>query len=81
MVSAVGPPRAIWITEIPKNVAFSLVRYLKEAREELRKVVWPKWPETRNNTLLVIGISAFVALFLGLIDLGLDFIMQSFVIR
>lgn len=57
-------------------MAFSLVTYLREAREELRKVSWPRWPETRNNTLLVIGISLFVAVFLGLLDLGLNYILQ-----
>lgn len=55
-------------------MAFSLVSYLRESREELKKVVWPRWKETRNNTMLVIGISLFVAAFLGLIDLGLNFI-------
>lgn len=62
-------------------MAFFLTRYLRESREELKKVVWPKWPEVRNNTLLVIGISVFVALFLGVIDLGLNAVLQRFVIR
>lgn len=55
--------------------------YFREAREELRKVVWPRWPETRNNTLLVIGISLFVAAFLGLIDLGLNAIFNIILAR
>lgn len=46
--------------------------YFREAREELRKVAWPTWLETRNNTMLVIGISIFVAAFLGLADIGLS---------
>ena len=50
-------------------MANRLVSYLRESREELRKVSWPRWPETRNNTLLVIGISLFTAAFLGLCDL------------
>ncbi len=44
--------------------------YFREAREELRKVAWPTWLETRNNTLLVLGISIFVAVFLGVADIG-----------
>jgi preprotein translocase subunit SecE len=44
--------------------------YFREAREELKKVAWPTWLETRNNTLLVLGISVFVALFLGAADIG-----------
>jgi len=58
------------------HMANPLVTYLREAREELRKVSWPRWPETRNNTLLVVGISLFVAVFLGLLDLGLNFVLQ-----
>ena len=53
-------------------MALRLPSYFREAREELRKVAWPTWLETRNNTLLVIGISVFVALFLGLADIGLS---------
>lgn len=51
-------------------MALRLPAYFRQSREELRKVAWPTWHETRNNTLLVIGISVFVALFLGLADLG-----------
>lgn len=51
-------------------MALNLVSYFREAREELKKVAWPTWLETRNNTLLVIGISVFVALFLGAADIG-----------
>lgn len=54
----------------------SLFSYFRESREELRKVSWPTWLETRNNTLLVIGISVFVALFLGLADLGLGTLLR-----
>ncbi len=50
--------------------------YFREAREELRKVAWPTWLETRNNTLLVMGISIFVAIFLGLADIGLSALFQ-----
>ncbi len=53
-------------------MAFSLITYFREAREELKKVAWPTWLETRNNTILVMGISVFVALFLGLADIGLS---------
>lgn len=62
-------------------MAFRLTSYLKEAREELKKVVWPSWPETRRNTVLVIAISLFVAAFLGLIDLGLNYLLEQFIIR
>lgn len=56
-----------------------LTKYLREAREELKKVSWPRWLDTRNNTLLVIGISVFVAALLGLADIvfsnGLQYLL------
>ena len=44
-------------------MAFSIVSYFRQSREELKKVAWPTW-------LLVLGISVFVALFLGAADIG-----------
>ncbi len=62
-------------------MATSLSRYFRESFEELRKVSWPRWLETRNNTLLVIGISLFVAVFLGLCDLLFSYIFQNVILK
>jgi preprotein translocase subunit SecE len=43
---------------------------------ELRKVTWPNREETRNLTIVVIGISAGLGLLLGGIDLILSQIYQ-----
>jgi preprotein translocase subunit SecE len=53
-----------------------ITSYFRESKEELKKVAWPGWLETRNNTLLVIGISLFVALVLGLADIGLSALLK-----
>jgi len=45
-----------------------LTTYFKESVAELKKVTWPTKKQTYNYTLLVIGISLGVALFLGLLD-------------
>ncbi|MDD5342297.1 MAG: preprotein translocase subunit SecE [Patescibacteria group bacterium] len=45
-----------------------IVRYLKDSRREMKRVVWPTRQETVRNTLLVIGISLGVAIFLGVLD-------------
>jgi len=62
-------------------MANKLFSYFRESRDELKKVAWPSRTETRNHTLMVIGISLFVAGFLGLIDLGLAFIIQKTLIK
>lgn len=57
-------------------MAIRLPSYFRQSQEELKKVAWPTWLETRNNTLLVVGISIFVAIFLGLSDLGLSALLK-----
>ena len=44
-----------------------VVRYIRETRGELRKVTWPTREEAWRLTLVVIGVSAAMAIFLGVI--------------
>lgn len=50
-----------------------IVNYIKASIEEMKKVTWPTKEETYNYTLLVIGISLFVAFFLGALDYVFSF--------
>ncbi len=52
-----------------------LTEYMKDVVAELKKVSWPTKQQTTNLTLLVIGVSAVVALYIG----GLDFIFQKLI--
>jgi preprotein translocase SecE subunit len=45
-----------------------LIKYLQSSIEEMKKVTWPTRKETRNYTLMVIGISLGVAALLGAVD-------------
>lgn len=49
------------------------VTFLKEVRDELKKVVWPTRDEVIRLTSLVIVISLIVGFFLG----GLDYVFTS----
>lgn len=49
-----------------------IVNYIKASIEEMKKVSWPTKKETYNYTILVIGISLAIAVFLG----GLDYIFS-----
>ncbi|MCK5061644.1 preprotein translocase subunit SecE [Candidatus Parcubacteria bacterium] len=57
-----------------------LVNYIKGSIEEMKKVTWPTKKETKNYTLMVVGVSLAVAAFLGSLDFvfsyGLDFILN-----
>lgn len=44
----------------------------KEARIEIRKVVWPTTQETTQTTLIVVVVVIFVALILWALDSGLS---------
>jgi preprotein translocase subunit SecE len=46
----------------------AVIRYLKETRAELRKVVWPTREETKNLTLIIVSVTVAMAMFLGLLD-------------
>ena len=45
-----------------------IVRYLRETRAELRKVVWPSRQEATRLSLIVISVTAGMSLVLGLVD-------------
>lgn len=55
------------------NIFGKISNFLKEVASEVKKVNWPTQKETVRYTLIVIGISIVVALFLG----GLDFVFTS----
>jgi len=44
------------------------LKYLQEVRQELEKVTWPSREKTINMTLLVVGVSLFVALYIATAD-------------
>ena len=50
----------------------AIVKFIKEAIQELRKVTWPARTSVVKMTIGVIVISAAFALFIGLVDFGLS---------
>ena len=49
----------------------------KEARVEVRKVVWPSRQETTQTTMIVVVVVIFVALILWGLDSGLSWAVQG----
>jgi len=45
-----------------------MLKFLKESREELRKVVWPSKEEVLNSTLVVLSAVVLISLFLFSVD-------------
>ena len=46
----------------------SIKNYLAGTQQEFKLIKWPTWAETRQLTLVVVGMSILVALFLGIFD-------------
>lgn len=55
-------------TATPAKKEYRIVRYFKEVRAELRRVVWPSRQTTVRLTSIVFGVTVVMSLALGLID-------------
>ncbi len=55
----------------------SVIQFLKEAKQEVRKVSWPTRSDTFRNAIMVIFVSLLVAAYLG----GIDYIIRNIMER
>lgn len=53
--------------------------YIKSSINEMKKVAWPTKKETYSYTLMVIGVSLAVALFLGALDYVFGWLLGIFI--
>lgn len=61
---------------------FSKIKnYLEEARHELRNVQWPTREEATRLTVVVVGVSLALALFLGVFDSLFSYAIKAFVFK
>ncbi|MBD3300570.1 MAG: preprotein translocase subunit SecE [Candidatus Moranbacteria bacterium] len=54
-----------------------LVKYIKEARKEMKKVKWPTKEQVTKYTKMVIVISLGVAVFLGTLDYTFNYLLSK----
>jgi preprotein translocase subunit SecE len=62
------PTRAPAPVARKKEARTTPAQYLREVRDEMRKVAWPKWPEVRRFSLIVLTTVVIYTLFV----FGLD---------
>ncbi|WP_020405303.1 preprotein translocase subunit SecE [Hahella ganghwensis] len=74
---ALGAVAAFVAAQTVKGQSFLVL--LKEARLEIRKVVWPTRPELTQTTLIVVAFVLFVALLLWLIDSLISWLVSGFI--
>ncbi len=52
-------------------------KFLKEVNAELRKVTWPTKDELIGSTIVVMVVSVVLAVFIGVVDRVLSFVVQA----
>ncbi|MFH1129585.1 MAG: preprotein translocase subunit SecE [Patescibacteria group bacterium] len=62
------------------SILSKLTNYLKEVKVEIKKVNMPTKQETIKYTLIVIGLSLVVAIFLGGLDFLFTFLVSKFLL-
>ena len=58
------------MSESTKKKGFfsGIVKFAKEVKSEMKKVVWPSWSQTVQHTMIVIAVIIIVGIFLAIID-------------
>ena len=58
-----------------------ITNFLKDVRIELSKVVWPTKQQTAQYTIVVLGMSLAIAMFLGGLDLLFQWVLNTFILK
>ena len=57
-----------------------IITFFKEVRMEMKKVNWPTREQTFRYTLIVLGVSVAVAMFLGGMDFIFNLLLRKFIL-
>lgn len=57
---------------IPKRI----VRYFKDYKSEVKKIVWPGWKDVAKNTFIVLVICLIIGAFIWVVDFGLAQLLE-----
>ncbi len=74
--AAAGTSRAAGDSIARRAGKASVWTYVEQSWAELKKVTWPTREQTVNLTVAVIVMTLAVAIFLGVVDAGLDKVVQ-----
>jgi len=62
-----------------KNIFNKISNFIKEARAELKKVIWPTKKELKNSTVVVITTIVISSIFIGLVDIFFTKVLTLFI--
>ena len=58
----------------------AISKFLKESRQEIKKVTWPTRKDTVRYTIMVVVASLIVAAYLGGVDALVMYVIRNFVL-
>jgi len=61
------------------NIFSSIKKFFSEVRKEMKKVSWPTKRETLVSTLIVIGFSILLAIYLGGLDAIITWLISKII--
>ena len=53
-----------------------IIRFFRDYKSEVKKIVWPGWKDVLKNTLIVIAMCVVVGAFIWLVDFGLGKLLE-----
>lgn len=57
---------------IPKRI----IRFFRDYKSEIKKIVWPGWKEVAKNTVIVLIMCLIIGAFIWLVDFGLGKLLE-----
>ncbi len=64
------------VKEKKKKGQNRFLKYLRDLKSEIKKVVWPSRKQVVNNSAIVLTLMVIVALFLAAVDYGVSFLVK-----
>jgi preprotein translocase subunit SecE len=63
------------------NTRKNFVKFFKEVRSELKKVIWPSRTQLRNNTVTVLACCFIVGAIIWIVDEGMTLVIKAFLTK
>lgn len=63
-----------------KKFLFSIIRFLREVKIEMKRVNWLKKKQVINYTIAVVALSLVVGIYLGALDFVFSWVLGKFVL-
>jgi preprotein translocase subunit SecE len=73
-----GRAKTSWMVKMPPVTKWwhTVVSFVTEAWQELKKVTWPGRKETLGTTMVVVFLVIVISAYLGLVDIGLSALLK-----